>query len=146
MIRHAGAQSTAASAISRPGGTGSIDVGADGGKISHVTGGHALEWGLASEEGIRTLDPAIRKIRLRVHDLKGFPDAGDVADPAKCIFRDASSLTLLPLIKSSFGRRAKKSAGDGVVDAPMIHDAEEAFESQSLSVDGHPLGNSLNSS
>src|SRR3712207_1106889 len=119
MIRHACAQSTAASAISRPGGTGSINVGADGGKIGHVTSGHTIEWGLASEEGIRPLDPAIREIRLRVHDLEGFPDTGDVADPAKCIFRDASSLTLLPIIKSSFGRRAKKSAGDGVIDTPM---------------------------
>jgi hypothetical protein len=79
VIRQASVQSTLASAILRPGSTGSIDVGAYGSEIGHVTGGHALKWGLAPEEGIRPLDPAICEIRLRVHNLKAFPDAGNGA-------------------------------------------------------------------
>ena len=55
MMRHAWVHSTLDSAISRPGGTGSIDVGTHGRKIGYIARGHALERGLSAEEALGRL-------------------------------------------------------------------------------------------
>ena len=66
-----------------PGAAGGIDVRPDGGKIGHITGGHSLQRGLTAKEFVRAIDPAIGLIRARIDDLQGFPNAGDVANPAQ---------------------------------------------------------------
>src|SRR5271166_4115675 len=61
MTRHACGHTTrcVAMAVLGPGAAGGINVCPDGGKIGHVSGRHSLEGGLAAEETVGAIDPAI---------------------------------------------------------------------------------------
>src|ERR1700704_4981321 len=140
MMRHACGQSTRAVAISRPRRAGGSEIGAHGGEIGHVAGGHALERRLPAEERVGSLDPAIGECRVRIDDLQRLPDAGDIADAPQRVFRHPYRLALLPFEERPLGRRAQDPAGALVLDPPALHDAEEALDGEALLVGRHSLG------